>query len=84
MNLKTTLLPLVVLTFAIAVPASAEAGNCGVPYVTHTCVVKTHTEYRWAKDACGRRYSYEVLVTTYRSHFSNGQTSTFARATRLS
>jgi len=73
-----TLLALLVL--AAAVPA-AQAGTCQ-PYVTQTCVVSSKTECRWAKDHCGRRYSYEVKVVTYRSHYSDGQTSTFTKTYR--
>ncbi len=76
-----TLLALLVLAIPAAIPASVEAGSCA-PYVTHTCVVNSRTECRWATDHCGRRFSYEVRVVTYLSHYSNGQTSTFAKAYR--
>ena len=80
----------VVLALALAITtcasqsASADcARTCyGQPYVTHTCVVCAHTECRWAQDHCGRHYSYEVRVVTYRSYFSNGQTSTYTRTYR--
>jgi hypothetical protein len=71
---------LTLLLLATAVPA-AKADYCR-PYVTHTCVVCSRTECRWATDHCGRRYSYHVRVVTYRSYYSNGQTSTFARSYR--
>lgn len=73
-----TLLTLLIL--ATAVPA-ARADYCQ-PYVVQTCVVCSRTECRWAVNSCGRRYSYEVRVVTYRSHYSNGQTSTFTRSYR--
>lgn len=73
-----TLLTLLVL--ATAIPA-AKADSCA-PFVTHTCVVSRKNECRWATDQCGRRYSYEVKVVTYRSYYSNGLTSTFTRAYR--
>ncbi len=74
-----TLLALFVL--AAAIPATVEAGSYR-PYVTHTCVVNSRTECRWAAHYCGRRYSYEVKVVTYRNFYSNGQTSTFTKAYR--
>jgi hypothetical protein len=74
-----TLLALLVL--ATALPASVQAGSCA-PYVTHTCVVNTRTECRWATDHCGRRYSYEVKMVTCRSYYNNGKTSTFTKAYR--
>jgi hypothetical protein len=74
-----TLLALLVL--ATTIPASVQASSCA-PHVTHTCVVNSRTECRWATDHCGRRFSYEVRVVTYRRHYSNGQTSTFAKTYR--
>jgi hypothetical protein len=73
-----TLLALLIL--ATAIPA-AQAGHCA-PYVVSTCVVNTRTECRWAKDHCGRRYSYEVRVVTYRAHYNTGATATFTKAYR--
>jgi len=73
-----TLLTLLILT--IAVPA-VRADYCK-PRVTHTCVVCSRSECRWATNSCGKRYSYEVRVVTYRSHYSNGQTATFTKAYR--
>ena len=74
-----TLLALLVL--AAAIPASVQAGYCAT-YITHTCVVNTRTECRWATNHCGRRYSYGVKMVTYRSYYNNGQTSTFTRSYR--
>ena len=73
-----TLLALLIL--AAATPA-VQAGHC-TPYVTHTCVVQARTECRWAADHCGRRYSYEVRVVTYRAYYSNGGTATYTRTYR--
>lgn len=73
-----TLLTLLIL--ATAVPAT-KADDCR-PYVTHTCVVCSRTECRWALDHCGHRHSYHVRVVTYRSHYSNGQSSAFTRVYR--
>lgn len=73
-----TLLTLIIL--ASAVPA-AKADHCR-PYITHTCVVGSRTECRWATDYCGRRYSYQVRVVTYRSYYSNGQSTTFTKTYR--
>jgi hypothetical protein len=74
-----TLLTLLVL--ATAIPSAVQAGYCA-PYVTQTCVVDSRLECRWATDRCGRPYSYHVRVVTYRSFYSNGQTSTFTKAYR--
>lgn len=69
---------------AFAVP-SAEAGNyrparvaCAPTYL-HTCVVASHVECRWATDRCGRRYSYEVRVTTYADVYSDGSQRRYTR-----
>lgn len=73
-----TLLTLLIL--ATAIPA-AQAGHCK-PYVTQTCVISRKTECRWATNSCGKRYSYEVKVVTYRSHYSNGTSTTYSRTYR--
>lgn len=73
-----TLLALILL--ATAAP-TLQAGHCA-PYVVSTCVVCSRTECRWATDHCGRRFNYEVRVVTYRSHYSNGATTTFTQAYR--
>jgi hypothetical protein len=77
-NIMKTLLTLLIL--ASAVPA-ARADYCQ-PYVVSTCVVCARTECRWATDHCGRRYSYEVRVVTYRSHYSNGAACNLTKSYR--
>jgi hypothetical protein len=79
-TMKTITLLAIALITACAAP-SAKADSCR-PYITHTCVVHSRTECRWATDHCGHRYSYEVRVVTYRSHYSNGQSSTFTKTYR--
>lgn len=76
-----TILALALALVTTCTPPAARADYCQ-PFVTHTCVVCSRTECRWTKDACGRHYSYEVKVVTYRSHYSNGQTTTFSRTYR--
>ena len=78
--MKTIALLAIALITACAAP-SARADYCR-PYITHTCVVHSRTEYRWATDHCGLRFAYEVRVVTYRSYYSNGQSSTFTRTYR--
>jgi len=68
------------LITACAAP-SAKAEYCR-PYITHTCVVHSRTECRWATDQCGRRYSYEVRVVSYRSYYNNGQNRNFTKTCR--
>ena len=58
--MKTIALLAIALITACAAP-SARADYCR-PYITHTCVVHSRTEYRWATDHCGLRYAYEVRV----------------------
>jgi len=72
-------------------PAPAEASNryrsgysaavCK-PHFVCTRVLSRHYECRWAKDHCGRRYSYRVLVTTYADVYSNGSYRTYTRVVR--
>jgi hypothetical protein len=78
--MKTIALIAIALITTFATPA-ARADYCR-PYVTHTCVVDSRTECRWITDSCGRRYSYEITVVTYRSYYSNGETVTFTRSYR--
>lgn len=78
--MKTLIILSISLITACAAPV-AKAGGCQ-PYITHTCVVNSRTECRWAVNSCGKRYSYEVKVVTYRSYYSNGQTSTFTKSYR--
>jgi hypothetical protein len=78
--MKTIAILAIALITACAAP-SAKADYCR-PYITHTCVVHSRTECRWATDYCGRRFSYEVRVVTYRSYYSNGQSTTFTKTYR--
>jgi hypothetical protein len=71
---------LTLLILATAIPA-ARADYCQ-PYLVRTCEVCRNSECRWTTDHCGRRFSYEVTVITYRSYYSNGSTSTFTRSYR--
>ncbi len=71
---------LALLILATAIPA-ARADYCQ-PYLVRTCEVCRSSECRYASDHCGRRYSYEVTVITYRSYYSNGSTATFTRSYR--
>jgi len=64
--MKTLALFTIALLTACSAP-DARAASCK-PYVTHTCVVKARTECRWAVNTCGKRYSCEVKVVTYRSY----------------
>jgi hypothetical protein len=86
-----------ILTLAIAIasvsmtlaPTSSEAGgrryyapsHCAPYYVT-TKVLCRHYECRYAKDHCGRSYSYRVAVTTYADVYSNGSQRTYTRVER--
>ena len=74
-----TILTLVITTAAAPL---AQASECYRPVVVRTCEVCRNNECRWATDSCGRRISYMVTVITYRSHYSNGATSTFTRTYR--
>jgi len=71
---------LALLILATTLPA-ARADYCQ-PYLVRTCEVCRNSVCRYAYDHCGRRYSYEVTVITYRSYYSNGSTSTFTRSYR--
>ena len=72
---------LIALLFLAAAAPASRADYCQ-PFVVRTCEVCRKTECRWAKDDCGRRYSYEVKVITYRSYLSDGATTTFTRVYR--
>ena len=78
--MKTIAILAITFISACAAP-SAQADSCR-PYITHTSVVHSRTECRWATDHCGRRYAYEMRVVTYRSFYSNGQSSTFSKTYR--
>lgn len=71
----------IALALVTTCTSPARADYCR-PFVTHTCVVCSRIECRWATDACGRHFSYEVKIVTYRSHYSNGQTTTFSKTYR--
>ncbi|MBL9115751.1 MAG: hypothetical protein JNJ83_12150 [Verrucomicrobiaceae bacterium] len=73
-----TLLALLIL--ATAAP-TLQAGYCA-PYVVSTCVVCSRTECRYAYDHCGRPFSYEVRVVTYRAYYNTGTTITFTKTYR--
>ena len=85
-----------ILSLAIAIasvtmtlaPSSSQAGgryyapsHCAPYYVT-TKVLCRHYECRYAKDHCGRTYSYRVAVTTYADVYSNGSRRTYTRVER--
>lgn len=65
---------------AVKKPAPAAVRG---PVYTGTRVIACRTECRWAKDECGRRWSYEVNVTTYADFYSDGSRKTYTRTTRV-
>ncbi len=94
MNKKTTL---IILALALANLGSATLSHASdwgcyrrttvkvaycAPYVLKTKEVCRRTECRWAKDHCGRRYSYMVTVITYASYYSDGTCRQFTRSYR--
>ena len=78
--MKTIAILAIALITATVTP-SAKADSCR-PHITHISVVHSRTECRWATDHCGRRYSYEVRLVSYRSYYSNGRSSTFTKTYR--
>ena len=93
--MKTVSILSAVLSAACAVlPATAEAGSCRMlprpapaavcrPVYIGTKVIACRTECRWTMDECGRRWSYEVNVTTYADLFSDGSCRTYTKTTRI-
>jgi hypothetical protein len=83
------ILPCLLALYGALAAAPAKAGTyrpavraACAPSFLRTCVVDRRSECHWALDACGRRYAYEVVVTTYADLYSDGSRRLYTRVAR--
>ena len=89
MKIKSIVI-LVLATMSLITAPATQASDCGyrarnatIDFCTprHVCTKELcrRTECRWAKDHCGRRVSFEVVVITFADFYSDGSSRTYTR-----
>jgi hypothetical protein len=80
--MKKHIIAIAIAAFSFAAAPSVQASDCHRAQYSYTKTIGCRTECRWAKNSCGRRYSYEVKVVTYADIYTDGSRRTYTKVVR--